>query len=59
MVKLDQSHVETVIPQAGREMLIVNGAYRGQKAVRLFEKLKYRKYFRFWILLMKRIICSI
>ncbi|WKY02923.1 hypothetical protein Q1695_016320 [Nippostrongylus brasiliensis] len=29
IVKLDQSHVETVIPGVGREMKIVNGAYRG------------------------------
>ncbi|VDL74925.1 unnamed protein product [Nippostrongylus brasiliensis] len=29
IVKLDQSHVETVIPSVGREMKIVNGAYRG------------------------------
>lgn len=29
LVKLDQSHVETVIPSVGREMKIVNGAYRG------------------------------
>ncbi|KIH43373.1 hypothetical protein ANCDUO_26622, partial [Ancylostoma duodenale] len=29
LVKLDQAHVETVIPSVGREMKIVNGAYRG------------------------------
>uniref|UniRef100_A0A183GVA1 Kin17_mid domain-containing protein n=1 Tax=Heligmosomoides polygyrus TaxID=6339 RepID=A0A183GVA1_HELPZ len=29
LVKLDQAHVETVIPKVGREMKIVNGAYRG------------------------------
>ncbi|EPB80306.1 hypothetical protein ANCCEY_00563 [Ancylostoma ceylanicum] len=29
LVKLDQAHVETVIPGVGREMKIVNGAYRG------------------------------
>ncbi|CAI4224100.1 unnamed protein product [Auanema sp. JU1783] len=33
IVKLDQTHVETVIPQVGRDMMIVNGAYRGQKAI--------------------------
>uniref|UniRef100_A0A0K0DH02 Kin17_mid domain-containing protein n=1 Tax=Angiostrongylus cantonensis TaxID=6313 RepID=A0A0K0DH02_ANGCA len=33
LVKLDQSHVETVIPSVGREMKIVNGAYRGCIAV--------------------------
>lgn len=32
VVKLDQSHVETVIPQIGRKMLVVNGAYRGSEA---------------------------
>ncbi|CAJ0941475.1 unnamed protein product, partial [Mesorhabditis belari] len=34
-IKLDQAHVETVIPQVGREMMIVNGAYRGTKATLL------------------------
>lgn len=29
VVKLDQEHVETVIPSVGRQMLVVNGAYRG------------------------------
>ncbi|VDM53284.1 unnamed protein product [Angiostrongylus costaricensis] len=29
LIKLDQSHVETVIPSVGRKMKIVNGAYRG------------------------------
>ncbi|KAK6746198.1 hypothetical protein RB195_012360 [Necator americanus] len=29
LVKLDQTHVETVIPSVGRKMKIVNGAYRG------------------------------
>lgn len=33
VVKLDQEHVETVIPSLGRQMMIVNGAYRGQEAV--------------------------
>ncbi|CAO4362924.1 unnamed protein product [Caenorhabditis nigoni] len=32
VVKLDQEHVETVIPSIGRTMLVVNGAYRGQEA---------------------------
>lgn len=31
-MKLDQAHLETVIPQFGRQLLIVNGAYRGCKA---------------------------
>ncbi|EGT32508.1 hypothetical protein CAEBREN_05005 [Caenorhabditis brenneri] len=29
VVKLDQEHVETVIPSIGRHMMVVNGAYRG------------------------------
>ncbi|CAI5438032.1 unnamed protein product [Caenorhabditis angaria] len=33
VVKLDQNHVETVIPSIGRQMLIVNGAYRGSQAI--------------------------
>ncbi|CAI2297682.1 unnamed protein product [Caenorhabditis sp. 36 PRJEB53466] len=33
IVKLDQSHVETVIPSIGRHMLVVNGAYRGSEAI--------------------------
>uniref|UniRef100_A0A1I7X662 Kin17_mid domain-containing protein n=1 Tax=Heterorhabditis bacteriophora TaxID=37862 RepID=A0A1I7X662_HETBA len=33
LVKLNQSHVETVIPSMGRNMLVVNGAYRGSLAV--------------------------
>ncbi|VIO88028.1 Uncharacterized protein BM_BM6739 [Brugia malayi] len=32
-LKVSQENVETVIPAVGREMLIVNGAYRGTKAV--------------------------
>ncbi|XP_053377858.1 DNA/RNA-binding protein KIN17-like isoform X2 [Mercenaria mercenaria] len=31
-VKVDQSHLETVIPATGKTVLIVNGAYRGQAA---------------------------
>lgn len=31
-LKLDQAHLETVIPQPGKEVLVVNGAYRGSKA---------------------------
>ncbi|KAE9417444.1 hypothetical protein Angca_006006, partial [Angiostrongylus cantonensis] len=37
LVKLDQSHVETVIPSVGREMKIVNGAYRGCIAMTIDE----------------------
>ena len=32
-VKLDQSHLETVIPQVGRKILVLNGAYEGSKAI--------------------------
>lgn len=29
-LKLDQEHLETVIPSEGREILVVNGEYRGE-----------------------------
>uniref|UniRef100_A0A1I7XYL1 Kin17_mid domain-containing protein n=1 Tax=Steinernema glaseri TaxID=37863 RepID=A0A1I7XYL1_9BILA len=32
VIKIDQNYLETVIPAEGREMIIVNGAYRGNKA---------------------------
>ncbi|KAM3729211.1 DNA/RNA-binding protein [Dirofilaria immitis] len=32
-LKVNQENLETVIPAVGREMLVVNGAYRGTKAV--------------------------
>lgn len=32
-VKLDQDHLETVIPGLGRPVLVVNGRYRGEEAV--------------------------
>uniref|UniRef100_A0A914D2L0 DNA/RNA-binding protein Kin17 WH-like domain-containing protein n=1 Tax=Acrobeloides nanus TaxID=290746 RepID=A0A914D2L0_9BILA len=35
ILKLDQEHLETVIPAVGKDMLIVNGAYRGLKATLL------------------------
>lgn len=31
-LKVDQTHVETVIPAIGKPVLIVNGAYRGEEA---------------------------
>jgi len=31
-IKLDQQHLETVIPKEGRDVLIVNGQYRGEEA---------------------------
>lgn len=32
-LKLDQSHIETVIPQVGRKVCILNGAYEGSRAI--------------------------
>ena len=32
-LKVDQTHVETVIPKIGKSVMIVNGAYRGEEAV--------------------------
>ncbi|XP_070709891.1 DNA/RNA-binding protein KIN17 [Pempheris klunzingeri] len=32
-LKLDQNHVETVIPAPGKQVLILNGTYRGTEAV--------------------------
>jgi len=32
-LKLDQAHLETVIPAIGRPVLVVNGAYRGYSAI--------------------------
>lgn len=31
-LKVDQEHVETVIPAVGKPLIIVNGAYRGEVA---------------------------
>ncbi|CAF1342668.1 unnamed protein product [Adineta steineri] len=31
-IRVDQAHVETVIPAIGKNVLIVNGAYRGEEA---------------------------
>uniref|UniRef100_A0AC35F3R7 C2H2-type domain-containing protein n=1 Tax=Panagrolaimus sp. PS1159 TaxID=55785 RepID=A0AC35F3R7_9BILA len=42
VLKLDQSHLETVIPAVGKDMLIVNGGYRGTKATLL--EIKERDY---------------
>ncbi|KAI1729397.1 domain of kin17 curved DNA-binding protein domain-containing protein [Ditylenchus destructor] len=35
LVRVDQENLETVIPAIGRDMLIVNGAYRGERATLL------------------------
>ncbi|XP_070397048.1 DNA/RNA-binding protein KIN17 [Dermacentor albipictus] len=35
VLRLDQSHLETVIPNIGRRVKVVNGAYRGQEATLL------------------------
>ncbi len=32
-IKVDQDHVETVIPPVGDPVLVVNGAYRGDVAI--------------------------
>jgi DNA/RNA-binding protein KIN17 len=32
-IRIDQAHVETVIPAIGKKILVVNGAYRGQQAI--------------------------
>lgn len=33
LIKVDQEHLETVIPSEGRLVKIVNGAYRGEEAI--------------------------
>ena len=33
VLKLDQNYLETVIPAEGKQMLILNGIYRGRKAI--------------------------
>jgi DNA/RNA-binding protein KIN17 len=35
VVRVDQEHLETVIPALGKDMLIVNGGYRGERATLL------------------------
>jgi len=42
VIKLDQSHLETVIPQVGRPVLVLNGYYAGNKAV--LEKIDTEKF---------------
>ncbi len=32
IIKLDQAHMETVLPAIGKQVLILNGAYRGETA---------------------------
>lgn len=32
MIKIDQAHLETVLPAIGKQVLILNGAYRGETA---------------------------
>jgi DNA/RNA-binding protein KIN17 len=32
-IKLDQAHLETVLPALGKLVLVLNGAYRGETAV--------------------------
>ena len=33
VIKLDQAHLETVLPAIGKNILVLNGAYRGEIAV--------------------------
>lgn len=33
VIKLDQAHLETVLPAVGKQVLVVNGAYRGELAI--------------------------
>lgn len=35
VLKVDQTHLETVIPNLGRRVKVVNGAYRGEEALLL------------------------
>lgn len=41
-IRVDQSHLETVIPAQGKTVLIVNGAYRGEEGV--LESINERKF---------------
>ncbi|KAH3819070.1 hypothetical protein DPMN_120800, partial [Dreissena polymorpha] len=41
-IKVDQSHVETVLPATGKLVLIVNGAYRGDTA--MLEEINEKKF---------------
>ncbi|OWF36588.1 DNA/RNA-binding protein KIN17-like [Mizuhopecten yessoensis] len=41
-LKVDQTHLETVIPATGKTVIIVNGAYRGYEAV--LESIKEKKF---------------
>jgi DNA/RNA-binding protein KIN17 len=33
VIKIDQAHLQTVLPAIGRHVLILNGAYRGEQAI--------------------------
>ena len=33
IIKLDQAHLETVLPAIGKHVLVLNGAYRGEQAI--------------------------
>lgn len=33
VIKLDQAHLETVLPSLGKSVLVLNGAYRGESAI--------------------------
>ena len=32
-IKIDQAHLETVLPAVGKQVVVLNGAYRGQLAL--------------------------
>ncbi|XP_011310209.1 DNA/RNA-binding protein KIN17 [Fopius arisanus] len=42
VVKLDQEHLETVIPAIGREVLIIQGKYKGSKGI--IKKVRVEEY---------------
>uniref|UniRef100_A0A915PYB3 DNA/RNA-binding protein Kin17 WH-like domain-containing protein n=1 Tax=Setaria digitata TaxID=48799 RepID=A0A915PYB3_9BILA len=58
-LEIDQENLETVIPAVGREILVVNGAYRGTKAVlKAIEEEKFSVVLRLDETLAKgRVLC--
>lgn len=42
VIKLDQAHMETVLPSLGKSVLVLNGAYRGESAI--LEKIDVEKF---------------
>jgi len=41
-IKLDQAHLETVLPSLGKQVVVLNGAYRGELAV--LDKINVEKF---------------